>query len=94
MRERGLSFAEAPAMWESPMLVWTDTRREYGELRELGLGVVQGRVMVVGWVLRGENHFHLFSFRKANARETKRYQEALRAQGLEQAQANEPEAED
>jgi uncharacterized protein len=81
IRERGLAFEEAAPMWEGPMLVWTDTRRDYGEVREIGLGQVGARVMVVGWVRRGEEHFHIFSFRKANARETKRYQAALAAEG-------------
>ena len=67
-------------MWERPMLVWIDTRRDYGEVREIGLGTVGQRVMVVGWVRRGDN-IHIFSFRKANARETNRYQAALAAEG-------------
>ena len=39
----------------------------------IGLGTVGQRVMVVGWVKRGDD-IHTLSFRKANARETKRYQ--------------------
>jgi uncharacterized DUF497 family protein len=75
--ERGLDFAHAVVLWNAPMLVWTDTRRDYGEKRELGLGVLNGRVMAVGWVRRADDHIHLFSFRKANARETRRYKESL-----------------
>ena len=81
IRERGLSFAEAAPMWEGPMLVWIDNRRDYGEVREIGLGTVGPRVMVVGWVRRGDDDVHIFSFRKANARETKQYQAALAAEG-------------
>ena len=80
IRERGLSFAEAAPMWESPMLIWIDDRRDYGEVREMALGTVGPRVMVVGWVRRGGDDIHIFSFRKANARETKRYQAALAAE--------------
>ena len=54
VRERGLNFAEAAAMWESPMLVWTDNRQDYGEVREMALGMVGPRVMVVGWVRRSD----------------------------------------
>ena len=81
IQERGLSFAEAAPMWEGPMLVWIDNRRNYGEVREIGLGMVEQRVMVVGWVRRDDDDIHIFSFRKANARETKRYQAALAAEG-------------
>jgi uncharacterized DUF497 family protein len=79
IRDRGLDFADAPGLWDAPMLVWIDTRRDYGEVREIGLGTLRGRVMVVGWVKRGDD-VHIFSFRKANARETKRYQDARAAQ--------------
>ena len=78
--ERGLDFADAPAIWDVPMLAWVDARRDYGEVRQVGLGTLHGRVMVVGWVKRNDDHIHIFSFRKANARETKRYQNALRTQ--------------
>jgi len=83
-RERGLDFVHARPMWDAPMLVWTDTRRDYGKQREIGLGVLNGRVMCVGWVQRAADHIHIFSFRKANARETRRYQEGL-AQGAAHA---------
>lgn len=76
-------------MWDGPMLVWIDHRRDYGEVREVGLGTVGQRVMVVGWVRRGEKEIHIFSFRKANARETKWYQTALAAErgGAQAAEA-------
>ncbi len=79
IRERHLDFVNAAPIWDAPMLVWIDTRRDYGEIRELGLGVIEGRVMAVGWVTRGDV-CHIFSFRKANARETRRYKEGLEGQ--------------
>lgn len=88
IQERGLDFARASPMWDAPMLVWIDTRRDYGEVRELGLGILEGRVMAVGWVKRAQDHIHIFSFRKANARETKRYKEGVPAKD-----ANQPEVE-
>jgi uncharacterized DUF497 family protein len=75
IRERGLDFVDAAPIWDAPMLVWTDTRRDYGETREIGLGVIDERVMVVGWVNRGNDVLHIFTFRKANAREAQRYKE-------------------
>ena len=80
IRERGLDFSDAPGLWEAPMLTWIDARRDYGEVRRIGLGTLHGRIMVVGWVQRTEDHIHLFTFRKANAREAKRYQNAVSAQ--------------
>ena len=77
IRQRGLDFADAAPMWEGPILVWTDERQNYGEMRELALGAISGRVMVVGWVNRGNDLLHIFTFRKANAREAQRYTKFL-----------------
>ena len=80
IRERGLDLSDARFLWDAPLLVWIDTRRDYGEVREAGLGMLNDRVMAVCWVKRGADHIHIFSFRKANAREKKRYQDGLAAQ--------------
>ena len=82
LRLRGFGFADAAPMWESPMLIWIDSRWDYGEAREMALGLVDGRVMTVGWVRREDDVFHIFSFRKANARETRRYEDFVTREGL------------
>ncbi len=94
IRERGVDFADAAAMWDRPMLRWIDARRDYGETREVGLGVVGERVMSVGWVRRGEDLLHIFSFRKENARETRRYQESVTpsTDSAERTRAVDPDA--
>jgi hypothetical protein len=79
IRERGLDLAHAVRLWDAPMLAWVDTRRDYGETRTIGLGLLEGRVMAVACVRRGTDHIHIFSFRKANARETRRYQDGVPA---------------
>ena len=89
IQERGLDFADAQFLWDAPLLAWIDTRRDYGEVREAGLGVLHGRVMSVCWVKRGEDHTHIFSFRIANAREKKRYQNGLAAQNARAAEGDE-----
>ncbi len=73
IRLRGLDFADAPAMFDAPMLVLADRRREYGEKRYIGLGTVNSRVMVVVYTERGDEVIRIISFRKANSREQKRY---------------------
>jgi uncharacterized DUF497 family protein len=45
-----------------------DLRRDYGETRIVCLGYLEGRMVVVGYTLRGRDH-HVFSMRKANGRE-------------------------
>lgn len=89
IRKRGLSFEHAAPMWDAPMLVWIDTRKDYGEIRLMALGELEGRVMVVGWVERGEDR-HIFTLRKANARETTRYRKEKAVQSAAEGAAEEP----
>jgi hypothetical protein len=53
-----------------------DARRSYGEARRLALGVIDERVYVVAYTRRGEVT-RIISARKANARERRRYYEAI-----------------
>lgn len=55
-----------------------DTRRDYGEMRRLTLGEIQGRVYAVAYTIR-EGIIRLISARKANEREQKKYRETLSA---------------
>ena len=73
IRDRGLDFADAPEMFDSPMLVLPDTRKDYREDRYIGVGTVKGRVMVVAYTERRTDVIRIISFRKANSREQKRY---------------------
>ena len=52
-------------------LTWEDIRRNYGETRIICYGLLQGRMVVVGYVPRGASR-HIFSMRKANDREQER----------------------
>ncbi len=48
-----------------------DTRKDYGEVRMLCFGELEGRLVVVGYTPRGADR-HIFSMRKANSREQNR----------------------
>jgi uncharacterized DUF497 family protein len=51
-----------------------DARKDYGEKRFIALGHFRERVHSVSFTMRGEK-YRIISFRKANERETKRYEE-------------------
>ena len=53
-----------------------DNRKDYGEIRQITVGFLQERMMVVGWVKRGDSR-HVFTMRKANEREINKYRERL-----------------
>lgn len=70
-RDRGLDFDDAPAVFAGVTFEVEDTRRNYGEARMICYGFLQGRLVVIGYTPRGEVR-HVFSMRKANAREKAR----------------------
>ena len=71
MAERGLDFEDVKYVIQGTTLEVEDLRRDYGEIRVICYGVLDGRMVVVGYTLRGADR-HVFSMRKANEREQTR----------------------
>ena len=71
LRERGLDFEDARIVFDGITLEVEDTRKDYGEARIICYGLLAGRMVVVGYTPRGAVR-HVFSMRKANAREQAR----------------------
>ena len=71
LSERGLDFADAALIFAGVTLEVEDTRKDYGETRVICYGMLEGRIVVVGYTPRGEGR-HIFSMRKANDREKNR----------------------
>jgi uncharacterized DUF497 family protein len=60
------------------MLVRVDTRAHYGEERWVGVGVLQGRVVVVVFTDRDEGEtIRIISMRKAQRHEREAYEETI-----------------
>jgi uncharacterized protein len=68
--DRGLAFEDAALVRAGTTLEIEDTRKDYGETRMICYGYLQGRMVVIGYAPRGDDQ-HVFSMRKANAREQK-----------------------
>ena len=68
---RGLNFEDAALVFAGTTLELEDTRKDYGEMRMICFGKLEGRMVVVGYVPRGADR-HVFSMRKANDREKRR----------------------
>ncbi len=69
--ERGLAFEDAIIVFAGVTVEIEDTRQEYGEARIMCFGLLDGRMVVVGYTPRGADR-HIFSMRKANEREQNR----------------------
>ncbi len=72
--ERGLDFIDVSIVFKGAVFEFEDTRKNYHETRIIAVGHLVGRMVIVGYVQRG-NTRHVFSIRKANEREIKKYQE-------------------
>jgi len=71
LSERGLDFADAALIFAGVTLEVEDTRKDYDETRVICYGVLEERIVVVGYTPRGADR-HVFSMRKANEREQNR----------------------
>ena len=71
LSERGLDFDDAALIFAGITLEIEDTRKDYGEMRVICYGMLEGRMVVVGYTPRGADR-HIFSMRKANEREQNR----------------------
>ena len=72
LEERGLDFEDAAEVFAGPVFEFEDIRKDYGERRMICYGLLASRLVVIGYVERGDNR-HVFSMRKSNEREIARY---------------------
>jgi uncharacterized DUF497 family protein len=79
LRTRGFDFDFISQIFDGDVLRAIDCRADYGEIRTLALGEIEGRVYVVGYTMREPNICRIFSGRKANARETHTYRSTFDA---------------
>jgi uncharacterized protein len=68
LRHRGLDFARAEALFAGRTATVVDNRRDYGEIRFVTAGHLDGRLVVVVWTQRGEAR-HIISMRHCHAKE-------------------------
>jgi len=75
IQKHGLDFADTKELFVNGTLRrFADNRAEYHEIRFIGFGYVQGRLMNVIYTKRRPNIIRIISFRKANQREVKAYE--------------------
>lgn len=75
VRERGLSFDRAAEFDFNTAVVQQDIRKDYPELRYVALGFLESRLHVLCFT-GIDGGIRVISFRKANSREVKAYEQA------------------
>jgi uncharacterized DUF497 family protein len=78
MAKHELDFADSPSIFRMPLRVSPDERQNYGENRWIGLGMLQGRVVVIVFTEPNEQTLRIISLRKALPYERKYYEQYLK----------------
>jgi uncharacterized DUF497 family protein len=76
LERRGLDFEDAVHVFAGDAIDFIDDRQDYGEIRWLTFGRLDGRLMVIVWTNRNGIR-HIISMRKANEREKEKYRRQL-----------------
>lgn len=78
IEKHGISFELAKRIFEGPVFTWLDTRYDYGEDREVSIGMVDGLlVLAVVHTERDNGVIRLISARRATKTERKNYESYL-----------------
>jgi uncharacterized DUF497 family protein len=77
LAKHGLDFHDAPEIFDGPMLVALDNRRDYGEDRITGIGWIKNRVVVIVYSEPEADTVRVISLRKANKHERERFEKEL-----------------
>lgn len=70
LRGRGIGFDDGARIFEGPVMIWQDARRNYGEKRFRAVGDSEGDILHVVFTWRGDA-VRIISVRRANRKETK-----------------------
>ena len=77
IRRHRIDFADVHPLFDGPMFVTLDTRKDYGEDRMIGIGLLRNAVVVVVFVEKAEDTIRLISARKAERHERERFKEEI-----------------
>ncbi len=75
----GFDFVDAERVFQSPLLVRLDTREDYGEDRWQGIGMLDGRIVVVViFTEPNSDTVRVISLRKATKYERTEYEKQIK----------------
>ena len=78
--KHGIDFVDVQATFSLPMLTGLDDRKDYGEDRHIGIGMMRNIVIVVAYTEPGEDTIRIISARKATKSEREKYEHKIKDQ--------------
>ena len=76
--KHGIRFEEAQLIFNGPVLTTTDTRHDYGELREISIGALDMEIVITIIHTDRDGRRRIISARKANRKERGMYYETIK----------------
>lgn len=77
LRKHGFDFEDGEELFRGRLVIDADTRKDYGESRWTGLGIIGGRVAQVVFAESDFETIRIISLRKATSRERKEFEKAV-----------------
>lgn len=77
IRKHSVSFEDAERLFEGPFIFRQDRRKDYGEIRHIAIGAIQGIVFTAVYTERPTEERRIISLRRANRKERQTFQEAF-----------------
>jgi uncharacterized protein len=78
IKNHDLDFADAWMIFEEPMLIDTDNREDYGEVRFIGIGFLNNLIVVIVFTEPKEDTIRVISLRKALKYERENFEQTIR----------------
>ncbi len=76
LEKHGFDFADAPIVFQGPVIIYEDDRFDYDEDRLIAVGFLRGRIVAIVYVERNGD-LRIISMRKANRYEQKQLFQSL-----------------
>jgi len=77
IQKHGIDFVDVSDVFKLPMLVGLNHRKEYGEDRWIGIGLLKNILVVIVFTERKDELTRLISARKATKHECEEYKKAI-----------------
>ena len=77
IRKHGIDFADVPVMFRQPLVTFLDPRKDYGEDRWIGIGLLKTVAAVVVFTEPAEDTVRIISARKATHHEENIYHDKI-----------------